>query len=60
MRVLLDEQNMAVEQDITRYRVGLVLVRAFSNRIEALRPLIPAILSALATVRPGEIKRVGA
>lgn len=30
------------------------------NRIEALQPLVPAILRALADVRPGEIQRVGA
>ena len=54
------DKNMPVEHDITRSRIGLVLVRAFSNRIETLRPLVPAMLSALATVRPGKIKRVGA
>ena len=51
---------MPVEQDIARYRIGLVLVRALSNRIEALRPLVPAIQRALAEVRAGEIERVGA
>ncbi|MDQ7839707.1 MAG: hypothetical protein RDU83_01610 [bacterium] len=30
------------------------------NRIEALQPLVHAILRALAAVRPGEIQRVGA
>ncbi len=54
------DKNMPVEHDITRSHIGLVLVRAFRNRIETLRPLVPAMLSALATVRPGEIKRVGA
>jgi hypothetical protein len=54
------DKNMPVEQDIARYRIGLVLVRALSNRIEALRPLVPAIQRALAGVRAGEIERVGA
>ena len=53
------DKNMPVEHEVARYRIGLVLVRAFSNRIEVLRPLVPAMLSALATVLPGEIKRVG-
>ncbi len=53
------DKNMPVEHDMTQYRIGLVLIRAFSNRIETLRPLVPAILSALETVGPGEIKRVG-
>jgi hypothetical protein len=54
------DKNLPIEQDITQYRVGLVLLRAFSNRIESLRPLVPAIQRALAAVRPGEIQRVGA
>ena len=54
------DRNMPAQQDIHRYRIGLVLVRAVSNRIEALRPLIPAIQTALASVRPGEVTRVGA
>ena len=54
------DKNMPVQQDISRYPIGLVLVRARSNRIEALRPLIPAILQALAVVRPGSVERVGA
>ena len=54
------DSNMPTQQDITRHQIGLVLVRATSNRIEALRPLIPAILRALAAVRPGAVERVGA
>lgn len=53
------DKNMPVQQDISRYRVGVVLVRAHSNRIEAIRPLIPAILRAMAEVRPGTVVRVG-
>jgi hypothetical protein len=54
------DKNLPIEQDITQYRVGVVLLRAFSNRIESIRPLVPAIQRALAAVRPGEIQRVGA
>lgn len=54
------DRNMPVQQDISRYSVRLVLVRAVSNRIESIRPLIPAILQALTSVRPGEVARIGA
>jgi len=37
-----------------------VLIRASSNRIEALRPLVPAILQAIEEVRHGQVRRVGA
>jgi hypothetical protein len=54
------DKNMPVQQDVGRYSIGLVLVRAPSNRIESIRPLIPAILRALTLVRPGTVERVGA
>ena len=53
------DKNMPVEQDLARYSIGLVLVRARSNRIESLRPLVSAIESALSGVRPGTVVRVG-
>lgn len=54
------DRNMPVQQDISRYALGLVLIRATSNRIETLRPLIPDIQRALAAVRPGTVERIGA
>ena len=54
------DKNMPVEQDLSRYQIGLVLVRAPSNRIESLRPLVPAIEEALRAVRPGTVQRAGA
>lgn len=49
---------MPAQQDISRLRIGLVLIRAVSNRIEVLRPLVRDIQAALAQVRPGEERRV--
>jgi hypothetical protein len=54
------DKRMPTELDVTRYRIGLVLIRASSNRIEALRPLVPAILQAIEEVRQGQVRRVGA
>ena len=53
------DRNLPFQQDISKHRIGLVLVRAVSNRIDSLRPLLPAIQQALAKVRPGEVQRVG-
>jgi hypothetical protein len=53
------DQNMPVQQDMSRDDIGLVLIRARSNRIETLRPLLPAIERALATVRRGTVERAG-
>ena len=53
------DRSIEFQQRIARLPFGIVLVRAPSNRMEDLRPLVPSILSALAAVNPGRIRRVG-
>jgi hypothetical protein len=38
--------------------VALVPLRVPSNRLPALLPLVPALLKALAEVRPGEVREI--
>lgn len=57
--LLSRDKSIPLQIDFSRFRIGLILIRATSNRIEALRPLVPAIQDALAQVRPGEARRVG-
>lgn len=58
--VVTMDKRMPIDQDVTQYEVGVILIRAASNRIEALRPLVPALREAIAAVRPGEVRRIGA
>lgn len=58
--VMTMDKRMPIDQDITQYQVGVILIRAASNRIEALRPLVPALLEAIAAVRAGEVRRIDA
>lgn len=53
------DKNLPLQNEISRYRIGLILVRARSNRIEDLMPLAGQILEALAAITPGSIVRVG-
>ena len=53
------DRNIEFQQHLTRQPYGVVLVRAPSNRMRHLRPLVPAILAALERVKPGELRRVG-
>ncbi len=57
--VITMDKRFAISRDIAT-RVGILVIRAPSNRIEALRPLVPAILSALDDFRSGEVRSVGA
>jgi hypothetical protein len=54
------DRNIEFQQPLARQQFGVVLIRAPSNRMVHLGPLVPAILAALEDVRPGELKRVSA
>jgi hypothetical protein len=53
------DRSIEFQQRLSTLPFGIVLVRARSNRIQDLRPLVPSILSALDAVSPGRIQRVG-
>ncbi len=47
------------QHDISVLPFGVVVVGAPSNRISDLMPLVPEMLAALDTVRPGKVEHVG-
>lgn len=53
------DKNLKDQQPLITQPFGVVLVRAASNRMLHLRPLLPAILAALKDLGPGELRRVG-
>ena len=54
------DRSIEFQQNISTLPFGIVLVRAASNRMLHLRPFVPAILDAIAAIRPGQLQRVGA
>lgn len=52
------DRGIGLQRSKSSLEVGIVLVRAVSNQMRHLRPLVPALLVALTTLRPGELKRV--
>ena len=54
------DKNLQFQQNLAAHAIGVVLVRARSNRIDELRPLVPQILRAVTAVELGEILTVGA
>ena len=58
--MLTMDRTLEFQQPLAKQPFGVVLIRAASNRMDHLRPLIPQILDALNGIRPGEIRRVGA
>jgi hypothetical protein len=53
------DRSIEFQQRISTLPFGIVLVRARSNRMQDLRPLVPLILSALDAVKRERIRRVG-
>ena len=55
---LTGDQNLEFQQNISKRRLGVVVLGAASNAIEDLLPLIPAALTAIDAVQPGQVVRV--
>ena len=53
------DRNLEYQQHIPRVGVGVVVVRARTNRIEDLLPLVPRLLEVLLGARPGTVTHVG-
>lgn len=47
------DRSMEFQQPISTFPFGIVIVGAVSNRMQHLRPLVPAMLTAIAATRPG-------
>ena len=57
---LTGDQNLEFQQNLSKRRLGVVVLRAASNALEDLLPLVPRALAAIASVQPGQVLRVEA
>jgi len=56
---LTADQGIEFQQNLSGLGLGVVVVRARSNRMEHLLPLVPAMSEAIERVQRGEVLRVG-
>jgi hypothetical protein len=54
------DRNLSFQQNLTAFRIGVVVLRARSNRLADLKPLAPRAIAAIEKVRPGGVALVGA
>jgi hypothetical protein len=54
------DRRMEYQQNVPRYRIGVIVLVARRNRLKDYEPLVPQLLEALANVRPGQILHVAA
>jgi len=53
------DKNLPYQQDLNSGRIAILNVRAPSNRIQDLLPVIPYCLVALQSIEPGHVVRAG-
>lgn len=53
------DKNIPYQQDLKVGRIAILIVRAPSNRLQDLLPVIPGCLAALRNIKPGQVVRVG-
>jgi len=57
--LLTVDRTLPFQQDLQRAGVGVVAVRARTNRLKELRPFVPAILDALGRLTSGQLIEIG-
>ncbi|MFN7920820.1 MAG: hypothetical protein U0Q16_12020 [Bryobacteraceae bacterium] len=53
------DKNLPFQQNLDAKRIAVLVVRARSNRIQDLLPIIPECLAVLTRIRPGEVVYAG-
>ena len=52
------DQNLVHQQNLKAVGVALIVMIAARNKLALLRPLVPAVLTALQTIQPGDAVEV--
>ena len=54
------DRHLASQQNIRALAIAVIAMRAISNDLDDLRPLLPQVLALLSRVKPGTVTIVGA
>jgi len=52
------DQNIPFQQNLATYPIAIVIVRARTNQLVDLKPLVPTLLLAIERAKPGAIEIV--
>jgi predicted nuclease of predicted toxin-antitoxin system len=53
------DKNLVQQQDLTGLQIAVLVIRARSNKIEDLSPVVPQILALLPGLQKGQVVAVG-
>ena len=54
------DRNLSFQQNLVSIPITVVVLQAKTNRLADLRPLVPSLLAAIESARPGAAKIIGA
>jgi predicted nuclease of predicted toxin-antitoxin system len=54
------DSSMEFQQRVSDRPFGVIVIQARSSRMTDLLPLVPELLSVIAALQPGEVRRIGA
>lgn len=54
------DRNLSFQQNLPAVAIAVIVLRASSNRLSALQPLIPELLASIPTAKAGAVTYVGA
>ncbi|HEU0154471.1 MAG TPA: DUF5615 family PIN-like protein [Stellaceae bacterium] len=57
--LLTMDRSIEFQHRVSALPFGIVVVRARSNRLQHLRPLVPLMLAAISSIAPGQVRLAG-
>ena len=57
--LITTDQEIPYQQNLGGRRISILILRAPTNRLSDLKLLVPAALSLLQTIQPGQVVRLG-
>ena len=55
---LTGDTNLAFQQNLTRYKIAVIILEAASTRLKHTAQLMPQVVAILTTVKSGQVIRV--
>ncbi len=53
------DRNLSFQQNIQSFGIAVVVMRAHTNLLTDLRPIVPALLKLLPFLKKGEVREIG-
>jgi predicted nuclease of predicted toxin-antitoxin system len=53
------DRQLSTQQNLANFKIGVLLIRARTNRLEDIRPLVPELLETLGRANAGALTTVG-